>query len=554
VAQSLRFSATAPSPGIVRVGGDSTLANPRFKHLLVDTAAAAAVVAVVSLIIGAIESFVSISNISDLYIIGVALLAAGRGLYPAVLASVLAFLTFDWFFILPVHTFTVDDASEYVALLTLLVTSVLIGQLLTVSQRRATEARQGQTRAQLLYEVSEAALSTPSVDAVYELALRRLNETLDLAGSRLLVREGGRLVEAASYGAPPPAPDTDRLLRRVVEDDQSVAVWRRAGNNVRVIQAVATDVDYADISERGDLAAVYLPLSIEDRVEGVLMVSDRRGSRSLTVDDTQLIAAFANQLAIAVQRARYADQEARARALEESDRLKSALISSVSHELKTPLTSIKASATGLLEEREIDADVRRELADSINRETDRLTRVVSDLLDMSRLDAGALRPRLEWASFSDVVADVLDRMTPTLEGHEVRVLVPDTLPPTPMDFVLMSQVLTNLLDNAVRYSPPGSTITISGEVVRDQLRVTVFNAGSHIPEQDLERVFEKFYRASDAPGGTGLGLAIARGNVEAHGGRMWAENVDRRGVAFVFTLPSPPLETAAQEPHVMRSA
>jgi two-component system, OmpR family, sensor histidine kinase KdpD len=250
---------------------------------------------------------------------------------------------------------------------------------------------------------------------------------------------------------------------------------------------------------------------------------------------------------------RYANQESRARALEESDRLKSALISSVSHELKTPLTAIKASATGLLEEGEIDPAVRWELADSINREADRLTRLVSDLLDMSRLDAGALRPRQEWVSLSDVVADVLDRMAPMLDRHELRVLVPDTLPATPMDFVLISQVLTNLLDNAVRYSPVGSAITISAEIVRDQLRVTVFNEGSHLPDEDLERVFDKFYRVSDAPGGTGLGLAIARGNVEAHDGRMWAENVGQKGIAFVFTLPSPSPETATQHVSAMTS-
>ncbi|HEY7042950.1 MAG TPA: ATP-binding protein, partial [Nocardioidaceae bacterium] len=176
------------------------------------------------------------------------------------------------------------------------------------------------------------------------------------------------------------------------------------------------------------------------------------------------------------------------------------------------------------------------------------------LLDMSRLDAGALQPRLEWVSLSDVVADVLDRMTPMLAGHQVLVLVPDTLPATPMDFVLISQVLTNLLDNAVRYAPRGAAITISGEIVRDQLRVTVFNEGTHLPDQDVERVFDKFYRVSDVPGGTGLGLAIARGNVEAHHGHMWAENVGQRGVSFIFTLPSPPPDVVTQELAVAKSA
>jgi two-component system sensor histidine kinase KdpD len=260
----------------------------------------------------------------------------------------------------------------------------------------------------------------------------------------------------------------------------------------------------------------------------------------LTADEARFVQAVSNQLANAVQRDRLADERARARALEESDRLKSALVSSVSHELKTPLTAIKASATTLLQDKAGESPpVRHELAESINRETDRLTRLVSNLLDMSRLESGGLQPRCEWVSIADVVADVLDRLDPMLQGREVTVQIPDDLPETPLDFVLISQVLTNLLDNAVRYSPEHAGITISAEVVRGQLRVTVFNQGSHIPPADLERLFDKFVRLSATPGGTGLGLAIARGIVESHHGRIWAENVGRRGVAFTFTIPSP---------------
>jgi two-component system sensor histidine kinase KdpD len=158
---------------------------------------------------------------------------------------------------------------------------------------------------------------------------------------------------------------------------------------------------------------------------------------------------------------------------------------------------------------------------------------------MSRLEAGALRPNLEWVSIADVISDVLDRMEPLLPDHEIAVDLAEALPPTPLDFVQISQVLTNLLDNSGRHSPSGAAISISAEVVREQLRVTVFNEGSHIPASDPDRLFDKFYRLSVAPGGVGLGLSIARGIVEAHGGRIWAENVGRRGVAFTFTIPSP---------------
>jgi two-component system sensor histidine kinase KdpD len=275
------------------------------------------------------------------------------------------------------------------------------------------------------------------------------------------------------------------------------------------------------------------------------------------IHDHQLLVAFANQLAVAVERQNIAEQHARARALEESDRLKSALVSSVSHELKTPLAAIKACATALLADGSTPGSaygVRRELAESIDRETDRLTRLVTNLLDMSRLEGGALRPELEWVSIGDVIADVLDRLEPMLEGRGVTLDVPESLPTTQLDFVQMTQVVTNLLDNALRYSPPGAAISISAEVVRDQLRVTVFNEGSRIPRPDLERLFDKFYRLSTESVGVGLGLSIARGIVEAHNGRIWAENVGRRGVAFTFTIPSPPEPTGTTHPHVQSAA
>ncbi len=218
------------------------------------------------------------------------------------------------------------------------------------------------------------------------------------------------------------------------------------------------------------------------------------------------------------------------------------MVSWLSHELKTPLAAIKVCAAALLSDTLSpgpDPGVRRELAESINRETDRLTRLVSSLLDMSRIEAEALHPQLEWVPIADVVDEVLDRMGPILKYRLVKVDAPDTLPATPLDSVQMMQVLTNLLDNAVRYSTPRATVSISAEVVAHQLRVTVFNEGRGIPPAELERLFNKFYRLRTDSPGIGLGLSIARGMVEAHHGRMWAENVGRRGVAFKFAVPSP---------------
>jgi two-component system sensor histidine kinase KdpD len=515
-----------------------------WRAIAVEGLVAVAVVAGISVLIGAVESVGHVSNISNLYIIGIAILASQRGIYPALVAAVLAFIAFDWFFVPPLHQFSIDEPSEYLSLVTLVVTIVIIGQLLAVARTRANEAHLRQRQTQLLYDVSHAALSSPRMSPVYALALWRLNDTLGLTGSRLFLKDSHGLRLEAASGALAEVADEGFWLQQTIEDGRLLAIWVQPHNNVRIgaefRPGAAPAISGGSASQAGQPSQIYLPLRIESRVEGVLVVGPKKDNTDMTIEDRQLLEAFANQLAVAVERQSISEQQARARALEESDRLKTALISSVSHELKTPLAAIKASVTALLDQAStLRGGVEQELTEGIDRETDRLTRLVSNLLDMSRVEAGALRPQLEWVSIADVIADVLDRMEPVMPERQVMLELPDSLPPTPLDFVQISQVATNLLENAVRYSPAKAAISISAEVVREQLRVTVFNEGSHIPPPELERLFDKFYRLSTASGGVGLGLSIARGIVEAHGGRIWAENVGKRGVAFSFTIPSP---------------
>ena len=507
------------------------------------------VVAGISVIVGAVDSVSHVSNISNLYVIGIAILASRRGPYPAVFASILAFAAYDWFFVPPIHEFTVSDPSEYVALVTLLATAIIIGQLLAAARQQTVAARLRQRQTHLVYEVSQAALSSQDMSTVYPMALWRLNDALQLTGSRLLLSEGTDLVQAASSGSFAEIGEERAWLDQVMREGQGLVVWRQARTNVRITAELDLGAPDMVAPDGARLQEVLLPLRVDSAVRGVLVVGGRTDAASPSAEDNRLLVAFANQLAVAVDRQSRAEDQARARALEESDRLKSALVSSVSHELKTPLAAIKASVTTLLSGcPEPDRPTRRQAAESIDRETDRLTTLVTNLLDMSRLEAGALRPHLELASIADVVAEVLDRMEAILQRREVGVDIPAKVPLTPMDFVQISQVLTNLLDNALHYSPSDGAIEISANVVRDQLRVTVFNTGSHIPTDELDKLFDKFYRLSSATGGIGLGLSIARGIVETHGGHLWAANVGHRGVAFTFTLPSPRQPAATQDP------
>ena len=307
-----------------------------------DTVLAVAVVAGISVVIGAVDSVSHVGNISNLYIIAIAIVASRRGIYPALVASVLAFLAFDWFFIPPLHAFTVDDPGQYVALGTLLVTIVIIGQLFAVARSRAQEAHLRQRQTQLLYDVSHAALANSHLQPVYALALWRLNDTLGLRGSRLYLRDGDGFRPEASSGALEQVADEAFWLRQAVDDGRLVAVWVQSRNNVRVGTEFAPDQltpaeSGGPASDRRQPTQIHVPLRIEARVEGVLVVGPKKDGAEMGAEDRQLLEAFANQLAVAVERQHVGEQQAATLALQESDRLKTALISSVSHELKTPL-------------------------------------------------------------------------------------------------------------------------------------------------------------------------------------------------------------------------
>ena len=275
---------------------------------------------------------------------------------------------------------------------------------------------------------------------------------------------------------------------------------------------------------------------------------------ALTPAEDRLLKTFATQGALALERSRLARSETRARVAEESDRLKTALLSSVSHELRTPLAAIKAAVTslrsGAVERQSIARD---ELLATIEEETDQLNTLVGNLLDMSRIEAGVLKPQRSWNDLEEIIGAALARLKQAARHHRLEIAVPEDLPLIPVDFVQIQQVFTNLISNSLKYSPEGSTIRV--EAARrdpDVVVVRVINQGPPVPEEHLDRIFDKFYRvtAADRVTGTGLGLSICKGIVEAHGGRIWAENL-ADGLAFNFTLPlrvkdMPPLK------HVLR--
>jgi two-component system sensor histidine kinase KdpD len=248
---------------------------------------------------------------------------------------------------------------------------------------------------------------------------------------------------------------------------------------------------------------------------------------------------FANQTALAIERARLADEAQGAQVQAEAERLRNSLLSSVSHDLRTPLTAISGAVATVLEGGPGLGDAaRRELLDSARDEAERLSRLLGNLLEMTRIESGALQPRKQWHAVEEVVGAALQRLRRRLGGHAVTTRVPADLPLVPMDDVLIEQVLVNLLDNAIKFTPPDSPIAIIATATDQAVTLEVTDRGPGLPPGEEARVFERFYRAyPDSGRGAGLGLAICKAIVEAHGGHIWAHNVPGGGVALLFTLP-----------------
>jgi two-component system sensor histidine kinase KdpD len=292
--------------------------------------------------------------------------------------------------------------------------------------------------------------------------------------------------------------------------------------------------------------ALYLPLVGSDGPIGVVALRPAQANRVLDPDQLHLLESLSSQVALAIERTRLSEEAQRAHVQVETERMRNAILSSVSHDLRTPLAAITGAATSLLDESsQCDPQARHELLRSIHQEADRLDQLMKNLLDMMRLEAGAVQLNKEWYPLDEVAGSALGRMERRLNGHRVTVSFPTDLPLLYVDGVLLQQVVINLLENAVKYAPAGRTIELSASVEGREVIVEVADRGPGLPPGEEGRIFDKFYRAKPArEGGVGLGLTICRGIVEAHGGRIWAENRGGGGARFRFAIPLPDRQPA----------
>ena len=480
---------------------------------------AVVVVAVCTLLAWAMLGVFDRSNISMIYLLGVALSALAFGRRPAILASVLGVAAFDFFFVLPRFTFAVSDGQYVITFGVMLAVGVLIGTLTARLRDQASSARQREARTRALFRLSRELAERRDTSDLLGVAAERIADVFEARVAVLLADDTGRLSIAAG----------DTTLFGDPEHERGVAQWAFDSQ-----QPAGAGTDTLPGS-RG----LYLPLKAGAGGLGVLALSPANPKRLQSPDRFQLLQTFANQTALALERTQLADERERARIDIETERARNALLSSVSHDLRTPLAAITGAASGLREGTSFDPATRRELADTIVEEAERLNRLVGDLLDLTRLESGALRARKEWHNVEEVVGAALTRLETQLEHHPVELDLPGDLPLVPLDDVLIEQALFNLIDNAIKYSPEGSPIDISAAVSDSWLKLEVADRGPGIPPGQEAQIFEKFHRGEPhgERRGVGLGLTICRGIVEAHGGRIAARNRPGGGAVLSIELP-----------------
>jgi two-component system sensor histidine kinase KdpD len=444
----------------------------------------------------------TLANFAMIYILVVLVIAIRLGTAAAMVAALISFLSINFLLTEPYYTFIVADTRDVIELFVFIVVAVLSGQLGARARQQAEEAQQRADEQEILYRLTGLMNQANDPEAVYEALAQMMREDLH-------------------------------------------------AREAYVLPAAATD--HADYADRADAAAdgsrtaekqtLYLPLLAGGQAYGTLRVVF---DAPRTSQQVHLLHACASQAAVALQRLSLAEQAGAGRHYEEADRLKTAILRAVSHDLRTPITIIKTSASNLRTLGEgLPASEREELSEIIETEADHLNKLVGNLLDLSRLQAGALVLNSELNSLEEVAGDVAARVWEMTGRERILMRFPEDMPLVRFDYGLILQALSNLVDNALRYEPAESRIEIQGFALPSQVQIKVINHGERIAPEDRKRIMEPFYRGKN--GQIGLGLPIAKGIIEAHHGTLWVEDTPGRGATFSFTLPAADAEADKED-------
>ena len=518
----------------VRAEGEAPLlrrpAAPQFRPAAArGYAVALAVVAAVTALNAILQRWLGNQSLALVYLLSVLILAVFVERGPTLVAATLTALLWDFFFTEPRLTFRIQSTADWMMFCTYFAVALAMGQVTARLRAQETAERRREQHATAMY-----------------LLTRELAQATDFADLlAIIVREVGKaaqgevalsLPEENQEGSLTPYFASTWLMS---EKEQSVAAWA-----FRRHQPAGRGTDTLPSAE-----GIHLPLLAGDRVVGMLSLHLREGG-GIATDRRDLLDAFVRQIALVVDRQRLRDAEQHAKMVEESERLSKTLLNSISHEIRTPIAAINSAASNLTAARNAGtAEVPWTMVDEIEEATHRLNRLVGNLLNMTRLESGHVKPKLDWCDVPDLIQVTMKEIEKDLARHKVATEIAPSLPLMRMDFVLMQQAFTNLLLNAALHTPPGTSVRVSANVQDSALVLTVADNGPGLPPHVLPLIFDKFYRAPEAPaGGTGLGLAIVKGFVEAQGGSVAAENRASGGVAFTIRLPvikTPPVSVEA---------
>ncbi len=526
-------TASEPAPAGVTIAGAAGGARQGEHHVLLGGwagrgarrrtgwpayAGTSLVVAACTAIATLMQRHFDLSNLTMVYLVGVVVSAIAFGRGPAIAAAVLSVAVFDFAFVPPAFTFEVADTQYLVTFAVMLLVAVVIGTLTAWLREQLEGARLRELRTAALYRLSHDLAVQSTAGDVLRAAVARIAEVMDARVAILLPDEAGRL-EALVGDLGLPGAGAERAAAQWAYDNGEMA-----GSGTPVFP---------------DAQGVHLGLRAPAKTLGVLSVRslDRRGLHD--PDWLQMLRALASQTTLALERCRLAEEAQAACMQAEAERTRSALLSSLSHDLRTPLAAITGAASSLRDDAgSLSAGTRRELADTISEEVQRLNRLIGNLLEMTRLESGAIRVRKEWHSLEEVVGAALARLEASLGDRPVHLALPADPPLIPLDDVLFEQVVWNLVENAHKYSPAGRPIDITAAIDGREIRLEVADRGPGLRPGEERQVFEKFYRGTTGSGqpGFGLGLTICRGIVAAHGGTIQAAGRPGGGATFTVRL------------------
>lgn len=493
--------------------------GPRSGVKLAGYARAAAVVALATATAATARALVDIPDVEMLFLLGVAIVAATSERGPSLLAAGLSVAAYDFFFVPPPLTLSVADARYLLTFGMMFGIGLVISTLAVRLREQRTAAFEREERTSVLYAVSRQLGSAVDARAVAEVCARAASEALQAEAAVLAPDREGALSALAAC--------PEGVALRPEEREAALWAYRHGGEAVPAPGG----------SDEAALACVPLRALVD--VHGVLAIRlPARGS--LSGERRAFVDALCRQTALALERTRLAEDARKAALRAETEALRSELLSAVSHDLRTPLAAITGAASALRDEPDLDPGTRRDLVETACEEAERLERLVSNLLDMTRLDSGAVTPKREWVPLVEVAGAALTRMEHRLAGRPVRTLFPEDLPLLSVDPVLLEQLFLNLLENATKYTPPGSEIDLSASVQGDTVLVDLADRGPGIPAGERERVFDRFRRGvHPGVGGVGLGLPIARAIARTHGGSLVASGRPGGGALFRLSLPLP---------------